>query len=307
MLQASPSNLVCCILGAFLLAVSTSGQETPPQFRHLASTDRDATMRCITSVYGKPTLWDRIGTNLLIQPCPATRAELADALTKRGIRIFDAQDFMFVIPAKLFQPFDHPQEIYPGGPVQAWPTLKWSSITVHLHVQKWSTDEELPAQANEIAKQIVQQARMIPLAVSHGLSEAVEDDDVNLAIWQGSLGPAGEQSVVACINGRGRTEFSTARLVYGELRDGKYVMLWGSPLFNILQGNIYFTDINADGWKEILIDSSNYGNHEYPMLVIFDHEGREITRQKKCNTAIAGRQFHCRGWDVCHLRRRRRL
>jgi len=115
MLQASPSKLVGCILVAFLLAVSTGGQETPPQFRQMGSTDRDATMRCITSVYGKPALWDRIGTNLLIQPCPATRAELADALTKRGIRIFDAQDFMFVIPEKLFQPFDHPQEIYPWG------------------------------------------------------------------------------------------------------------------------------------------------------------------------------------------------
>ena len=292
MLQATLSKLVGCILGAFLLAVSTGGQETPPQFRYLGSTDRDATMRCIASVYGKPALWDRIGTSLLIQPCPATPAELTDVLTRRGIRIFDAQDFMYVVPEKLFQFCDHPQELYPGGPVQAWPTLKWSSITVHLHVQKWSKDEELPAQANEIAKQILQQARMIPLAVSQGPEEGFPnkgavDADVNIAIWQGSLGPAGEQSVVACINGRGRTEFATARLVYGELRDGKYVMLWGSPLFNILHGNIYFADINADGWKEILIDSSNYGNHEYPMLVIFDHEGHEITRQTKCNTAIA--------------------
>ena len=171
--------------------------------------------------------------------------------------------------------------------MQAWPTLKWSSITVHLHVLKWSKDEDLPVEANEIAKQILRQARMIPLAVSHGLSEAVEDDDVNIAIWQGSLGPAGEQSVVACINGRGRTEFSTARLVYGELCDGEYVMLWDSPLFNILHGNVHFADINADGWKEFVIDSSNYGNHEYPMEVIFDPEGREITRQEKCDTAIA--------------------
>jgi Tetratricopeptide repeat len=292
MLQANLSKLVGCVLGAFLLAVSTGGQETPPQFRHLGSADRDATMRCITSVYGKPVLWDRIGTNLLIQPCPATRAELADGLTKRGIRIFDAQDFMYVIPEKLFQFFDQPQELYPGGPVQAWPTLKWSSITVHLNVQKWSKDEDLPAKASEIANQILQQARMIPLAVSGGPGEGFPnkgavDADVNIAIWQGSLGPAGEQSVVACINGRGRTEFSTARLVYGELRDGKYVMLWDSPLFNILHGNIYFGDINADGWKEFLIESSNYGNHEYPMLVIFDHEGHEITRQKRCDTAIA--------------------
>ena len=35
-----------------------------------------------------------------------------------------------------------------------------------------------------------------------------------------------------CISGRGRIDFATAQLVYDELRDGKYVMLWDSPLFN---------------------------------------------------------------------------
>jgi hypothetical protein len=244
-------------------------------------------MRCVMSVYGKPVLWDRVGADLLVQPCPATRAEMADTLAKRGIRIFDAQDFMFVVPEKLFHPFNQQDELYPGGPVQAWSTLKWGTIAVHLHVQKWNTGEELPAQAGEIAKLIFENARMIPLAVSHGPSRLVEDHDVNIAIWQGSLGPPGEQSVVAYINGRGRTDFATARLVYSELRNGKYVMLWDSPLFNILHGNIYFADINADGWKEIVIESTNYGNREYPMLVIFDHEGREITRQKKCDTTIS--------------------
>lgn len=193
---------------------------------------------------------------------------------------------MFVIPEKLFDPSHRQGEIYPGGPVQAWQTQRWTAITVHLHMQKWRT-EALPVHASEIAKQILDQARMIPLAISQGPAEGTVDADVNIAIWQGNLGPGDQESVIACINGQGRTDFSTARLVYGELRDGQYVILWDSPLFNILHGNIYFKDVNGDGWKEIVIDSTNYGNQEYPMEVIFDHNGREITREQECQTTIA--------------------
>lgn len=274
------------ILATVSVGTSIGARQVAPQIRHLGSTDRDATMSCIRELFGKPALWDRVGTNLLIQPCPATRTELTNALGKRGLRLFDAQDFMFVIPEKLFDPSHRQGEIYPGGPVQAWQTQRWTAITVHLHMQKWRT-EALPVHASEIAKQILDQARMIPLAISQGPAEGTVDADVNIAIWQGNLGPGDQESVIACINGQGRTDFSTARLVYGELRDGQYVMLWDSPLFNILHGNIYFKDVNGDGWKEIVIDSTNYGNQEYPMEVIFDHNGREITRQRKCEMTIA--------------------
>jgi tetratricopeptide (TPR) repeat protein len=108
------------------------------------------------------------------------------------------------------------------------------------------------------------------------------DTSLNIALWEGQLGPDGDKSVVAVVNGQ--PIFSTARLVYGELRGGKYQILWDSPLFNLLHANIYFRDVNNDGAKEIVIESTTYGNQEYPILVIFDKEGREITRQRKCDT-----------------------
>jgi hypothetical protein len=82
-------------------------------------------------------------------------------------------------------------------------------------------------------------------------------------------------------------------LVYGELRGRDYTILWDSPLLNVLHGDIYFEDVNGDGSKEIVVESSTYGNHEYPILVIFDKNGREITRQKKCDTSdSADGNFH---------------
>jgi TPR repeat len=267
-------------------------QEAAPRARHLGTTNRDATMACVQDLHGKPALWDRVDAGFLIQPCPATRQELTEALSKRGMRLFDAKDFMFVTPEKLFHPFGAPEELYPGGPLQAWQALRWTTITVHLQVQKLRDNQDLPAHADELARQILEQARMIPLAVSQGPPDGFPnkgsvDAELNIALWQGNLGPRDEQTVLACVNARGRTTFATARLVYGVLRDGQYVMLWDSPLFNVLHGDISFRDLHADGNQEVVIKSTNWGNKEYPMLVIFDRNGREITRQKKCDTTIA--------------------
>ena len=145
----------------------------------------------------------------------------------------------------------------------------------------------MPSEASGIVKNLLKEARLIPLPLSR-LPEAgypnkgEVDVDLNIAVWIGELGRGNQRSVVACINGR--PLFSTARLVYGELRNDKYVMLWDSPLFNVLHGNIYFLDVNGDNSKEIIVESSTYGNKQYPILVIFDKSGREITRQKQCDT-----------------------
>jgi hypothetical protein len=292
MRQVNLSKFAWSIPIALFMAPLVSAGEAAPRVRHLGPTNRDATMACIQTLYGKPALWDRVGVNVLIQPCPATREELTEALTKVGMRLFDAHDFIFVTPEKLFHPSGAPAELYPGGALQAWQALGWTTIRLHLQVQKLRDDQDLPAHANELARQILEQARMIPLAVSQGPADGFPDKgavdaDLNIALWQGTLGPREEQTVIACINARGRTVFATARLVYGVLLDGQYVMLWDSPLFNVLHGAISFQDVDADGNQEIVIESTNYGNKEYPMLVIFNGNGREITRQKKCDTNIA--------------------
>ena len=249
-------------------------------------------MTCIRDLYGRRALWDRVDAGFLIQPCPATRQELTETLSKRGMRLFDAKDFMFVTPEKLFHPYSGaPEELYPGGPLQVWQALRWTTITVHLHVQKFSDEEDLPDHADELARQILEQARMIPLPVTYGSehgspNKGAVDADLNVAIWTGQLKRSEPTvSVVAVINAK--PLFSTARLVYGELRGGKCIVFWDSPLFNFFNGDLYFRDVNGDGTYEMPIESENYGNWEYPMLVIFDRNGREITRQKKCDTSIA--------------------
>jgi hypothetical protein len=280
------------ILIALFMVTLVGAQKAAPRVRHVGTTNRDATMACVRDLYGKPVSWDRVDAGFLIQPCPATRQELTEALSKRGMRLFDAKDFMFVTPEKLFYPYGGaPEELYPGGPLQVWQTLRWTTIKVHLQVQKLRDDQDLPAHADELAKQILEQARMIPLSVSQGPADGspnkgAVDADLHVGIWTGQLKPSQPTvSVVAVINAK--PLFSTARLVYGELRGGKLGMLWDSPLFNFFNGDVYLRDVNGDGTYEMAIESENYGNWEYPMFVIFDKDGREITRQKKCDTTIA--------------------
>jgi len=74
------------------------------------------------------------------------------------------------------------------------------------------------------------------------------------------------------------------RIVYGEMRDGKYQVLWDSPLLNA-HGQLGLADVNGDGWDELLWQSETCGakNCSQEDLVIFDKEGHEITRQEKCS------------------------
>jgi hypothetical protein len=268
------------------MAISAQERNLPVQ--HFGTSNLDTTLNCIRTVYGKPAIWDDIDTNLLIQPCPSSRKLLQDSLATYGIRVFDAADFVFIIPSNLFQ-------APAGGTEPPHVFLKWSTITIHLNLQSLRESDEMPEYASEIAKEILKRARMVPFALGMSNHEgfpvtgAVETH-LNIALWVGQLGPDKGQSVVALINAR--PDYFTARIVYGEWRNGEYVMRWDSPLFNVLHGDAYFQDVNGDGSKEIVIESTSYGNQEYPLLVVFDKNGRELTRQSKCETRfLYGRNF----------------
>ncbi|MGA8221945.1 MAG: tetratricopeptide repeat protein [Candidatus Acidiferrales bacterium] len=73
-----------------------------------------------------------------------------------------------------------------------------------------------------------------------------------------------------------------ARMSYIEIRDGKYQVVWDSPIIGF--GTIQLLDVNGDGWKEIIITSQERdARTNYSKLVIFDHEGHELTRQQACD------------------------
>lgn len=269
-----------------LFSFPGNAEEVSPSIHHLGASKLDAVLSCVRDVYRKPAIWDsnlRVLADPAVSQCPSSESALRDMFAARGIRVFDAGDFVFVVASMLFQP-------RAGGTEPPHAVLKWSTIKIHLNLQSLNEGDALPEKAPKIAKEILERARMVPFAVAGANNEGFPvpgalDTNLNIAVWTGQLGSGKYESVVAIISGR--PLFSTARLVYGELRDGEYVLLWDSPLFTVLHGKVYFADVNGDGNKEIVIESTTYGNQEYPMLLIFDSDGREITRQRKCDTGIA--------------------
>lgn len=233
-------------------------------------------------------------------PCPGTREGILNLLQNdiaklllvppgepEGVRTFETPSWVYIIPASRFSEA-------PGTP--DYPNReRWKRIRIETKVEVQESISE--AEARSLVPEILKYARTVPLepqqAVSPQTSEAPgvptakpkKDEeaeiDLRLRFSRIKLKPDAPESIVVVIDD---WPFLTAgRLVYGELRDGKYEMLWDSPLLNG-RGTIGFEDVNGDGVDEIVWNSAICGTQcGLQELVIFDKEGREITRQQHCN------------------------
>lgn len=262
-------------LAALLTAQASAGGKAP---RHFGLSDLDRALTCIERLQGRLVLrHSGLDNRLRIDPCPTDRAQLEGVLARQGLRLFDAGDFGFLISSKFLPPW--PPDLSPF-----WPRMKWSRVRATLKVRP---AEGLPeAQAQAIASRILREARTIPLYTpEEPQTDGAVSIEVKLGFHVTRLRPGAPPTVLALLD---QLPDSTAgRLVYGEMRNGKYELLWDSPLFNA-NGGISFEDVDGDGWQEIVIESLRGGNHVYPGLVIFDRAGRELTRQSKCETLNEG-------------------
>jgi hypothetical protein len=229
-------------------------------------------------------------------PCPNTRDGIAKLLESdaakllllanpeqpQGIRIFETAQWVYIIPAVEFIP----------SPFQQ----RWKRIKIEPKIE--SVDGISEVEARNLLPEILKFARTVPLAPSQALSPAEltannmpqrapgADDEVEVGpyfrFYKVKLQPKAPDSVVALMEDW--PSGSAGRIIYGEMRDGKYQMLWDSPLLNG-HGRLDLADVNGDGWDELLWRSDTCGaqNCAPEELVIFDREGRELTRQGKCD------------------------
>jgi len=76
------------------------------------------------------------------------------------------------------------------------------------------------------------------------------------------------------------------RLVYGELRNGRFTMAWESPVLTGISPSIRRPDVNADGQPEIATESVFGFRPTATMLSVFTVDGDELTRQEECMTDL---------------------
>ncbi len=291
------SKLLSYLAAAHLLALTpVQAQSTglKQEVKHYGYSGTDKLLQCIQQVYGKPVAAFPYIRRLPDVPCPVSRAGIEDLLESesfskllripkgepRGVRLFDISNWVYIVPSMflLAQPANS-YRITEGA---------WNLTKIETKVEA-GDDNISEGEAQSLAPEVLKFARMIHLGPipDQTTKDGEVDLEVRLRFYKTKLGLDAPESVITIIDQPSLLE--EGRLVYGEMRDGKYIMLWDSPLLNS-RGGFDFEDVNGDGSKEIVWRSATCSaqNCAPRQLVVFDKNGREITRQEDCNTESVG-------------------
>jgi hypothetical protein len=159
--------------------------------------------------------------------------------------------------------------------------VQWEELTEDVQFKNWGTipgSRELSDKEREsIGKSILRQTRLAPIPTPYQAGNDGKTAELQYTLFLDAhhLSPHAPESVIA-VSG---LENGWARLIYGEIEKGTYHLLWESPLFSSVRLKLGYTDIDADGKKEILIATTSGPRLENKVLSIFDKSGQELTRQ----------------------------
>ena len=262
-------NRTKLILGVLLFLAPDSHA----QIRHTSKSDTDRVLQCARSILGKPVYatmsGPRFDSSFL---CPEGRQELLDQLEERKIGVLENDSAVILIPT-----YRRPEL---GDPHYRIRWHKFNDIDVHVQEVDPTPPGSRPLTASEreeISGTILREALTPPLStpLDADAGEDTANIEVSLLLDAHRLSPKVE-SVVGILGG--------SRLVYGELQDGHYRVVWDSPLGGPGIGPPTYKDVDGDGVPEIVLSwvTSTY----YTSLVVFNSEGKELTRQEQCKPDV---------------------
>lgn len=269
---------------AILLCLGFLQRSAEAQLRHLGYSPRDRLVECLERVFKKPVLYD---PNIpQIEP-PAACTHLSPKQLKEKLR---AQTIAFLeepeaglIRSSLTLP-PYAPTIGEASRVK-WRHFKVVVSTKNASLQGGFNERDLsPKELAKLQQEVFAKARLIPIFQSDGepLDIATATFPIRIEVYVRRLKPGAPASLVAVI--RGEENAAVGRLVYGEEGPrGTVKLLWDSPLFVARYLGLSFDDLDGDGFQEILLNSGfPAGMRDAVALTVFDHKGRELTRQQKC-------------------------
>ncbi|HEV8394108.1 MAG TPA: hypothetical protein VGQ37_07530 [Vicinamibacterales bacterium] len=227
------------------------------------------------------------------EACPRSSAELAGLLGRRALKAVPAGDWMFVYPSAWHTRTLLPREIF-ANPMWTEPKLDFrvSSLMIDGHREIASDELTSIAAAVRLAARppLVDPA---PLGTEGGKPVDTIRLGVSVDIFRSRAST--DESVVAAYQ-----HGALARIVYGELREGRYVPLWDSPLFSASLIDYY--DLDDDGVPEITL-RGRLGQDGW-LFTAFNLRGDEMTRQSYCEPwhhSMGTRASYSRGGFVCPI------
>jgi hypothetical protein len=276
--------LACLSLSSVGCAAGAQGAPEPAVV-HRDGWILDRFAECASRVWNTQALLsDEVPRLSDADACPASKDALDTVLSRSGLKAVRAGDWMFVYPSAWHTRTLLPREVYPNP--------AWTEPKVDLRVADWKFDGQRDMTADElnsIAAGVRKAARPPIIADAPlGVESGKPRDTIPLQIYVDVFKPrtATAEAVVA-MYGQAR---GLARLVYGELRDGHYVPLWDSPLFNAALVDYSYHDLDNDGVPEVVL-RGRLGRDGW-LFTAFTLRGDEITRQSDCEP-----WFHSMGSD----------
>jgi Tfp pilus assembly protein PilF len=244
------------------------GAVTPAcaQIKHFEITADERFLLCAREVLGKPVL----EIMSVSAPCPDTSENLKKSLQKQGVSIFEQSDFIYLWPSTDFSP--------KSG-------MKWRHVSIDLDprddfaatpgCRKLTSDE-----MDDITDRVLQEVRMVSVDVTYLHPEPGTDTvSAPLIVSMGACHfKPNTESIVGQLVGEGGNH----RLFFGEIKDGKPVVLWDSPP---VDGWIErLQDMDGDGIPEILVTNRS-GRQNAECLTVYDINGSDLTRHADADGA----------------------
>jgi hypothetical protein len=284
----------------FSLSLWAQSVGAKDEVKHYGYSGSDKVLDCLRQLYGKPAAsfpgikFPRAADF----HCPSTKDGISQWLqngassTSAGIHLFETSGWVYIIP----ETYVAKASLAAANPAAE----QWKNIVIQQKIEAGAGISG--KEAESLVSTILQSARAIPLRPPSGQTskDGEADLDLRLQFYKTRLGPDAVDSVITIIDQP--SLLVAGRLVYGEVRNGNYQVLWDSPLLNS-KGRLNFMDVNADGVNEIVWRSALCGakNCMPQQLVVFDRSGHELTRQKKCPDTLGAYYYFDDSDGVCPI------
>lgn len=260
---------------AGMIALSASLALALPSVKHIGESKADAVSACIDAVTGSRVMfYSGFGGRFAALQCnpKQDRAQLIAGIEAQGFHVITNDGWILLVP----------NEFYEEG---QWPfRVSWRSLQVQIEIEPSpDSPQQISGEALKALKSALPaEARLIPVLDNDSKPEGPAAVLLRYQLYAFQKAP--EKSVFVAILRQGEFE-SYGRVIYGEILGNQINVQWDSPIVEVNSANVSFQDVNGDGDEEIIIQSmAAVGAHGggWDVLTIFDHLGREITRQPDC-------------------------
>lgn len=259
-----------------MIALCASVAMASPPAKHIGESRADAIATCIDAVMGSRTMfYNSFGGRFAKLQCDPKedRAQLIAGIEAQGFHVIMNDGWALLVPNEFFEEGQ-------------WPfRVSWQSLQVQIDIEPSpNNSEKIPAEAlKELKNALPAEARLIP-ALDNDSNPEGSTAVVVLRYQLYVFKKAPDRSVFVAVLRQGEFE-SYGRIIYGEVLGNQINVQWDSPIIEVHSADVSFQDVNGNGEDEIIIQArAGVGAHGggWEVLTIFDHLGREITRQPNC-------------------------